>query len=619
MEDYLKDILLDISNELLKKKLTEQEKIDYIYPIISKQPEIINLNNTQNKYSFANIVYLSIQHCPGLFEKISKDSLFNIDYQAKTKEGFTLLHSAIQSSENINTFKLLYDKVANNEKFIEELKNQQSKSSYDKSYLLDFAISSQNIEAINFLNQRDFDINKISTELYSNYFYNFELFKTILDSGFDVNTDFGLDYNYNTETHIIDYLTPSDLTKPKSNITNHPSLYIEELSKHGLNFSLFDKFSKSEFISKYDDPNLYHEIKKYGFKFKEDNIEDFMILANTYWSNADSINRLKQFDVNLSVDIGGFNIFSFIYDHIHATSQYQGHNITEEIKMLEMLLKDGIKPSYNSYVADYNFLNKDTDDQRRKITFSDFIENREVCEQLPDMTQIARESSYFAFSDLCVNIPATESFQQQEDTYSKKDVLSLLDYYIHLFNSDYKYIEVKHYIPDYEIILCKIERLFSTKNVQLSHEEIINKRDEFLNVLVNNPEKLQIHYKYFIDNKNEINSEQLHSYLKNSEALTLNWFKECIDAHVTKNTSFKNDFLECNKKIMDTYPISDQQLLTIYDTLLQKYQKNIKQFRDYYKQNPIEQILIFKSELEKKILYNDLSGSIKAKPTTKRL
>lgn len=631
MTTDIKETIHFLNNELMKKKLTSEEKIANIYPVLIENPELININSSQSKYNNASIIYNSIIHCPELFDKIKEEPLFKIDYNNLNKDGLSLLHAGILAHSE-NRFKEVYQKI--NPEILIQLKDSYAKNNeWDSVFLLDYAIKENLPHIINFLSDNGFDINNIlkhdSSPLVNSIREGrLSTFQAILGSGFNINKSLeddiqNFDEHYINNVHLIDYMDHKMMEyhyfkknpdlKKQDEIKTVRLQFLETLYEYGYDFSVLNKYKKNDFISKFYDDYFYQKVKKYGFKLDSNNNEDFFIISQQFNGSVASASKLKNFDVDLSANAHGFNIFSFVFDNIYKTKEYQGATISEEIKVLKFLLKEeNLKPDYNSYVANYRKLNGDKDDYYREQFLDDILDTVEDIEKLNDKN-LRVLSTLQTFSQLLTKSPDKYSIFLSEESYSNKDVINLCDYWIEYFKQ-YEFINKNSpNLSEHNCILSSVSELIN-KNTDVIFKE---KKDEILDILVNKDSSIIINYSLF---SLQYNNSLLINYIQSNNDRKFDWVQNYIQDYIAENDSIDIPFNEKVQKIFNNNNIDSNYLINIYDKLLSSSQyKEGKKYYKEYKENPREKLLILKSNAEKEILSNDLTENSLKNQNKKRL
>ncbi|HCJ8468511.1 TPA: hypothetical protein NV714_002265 [Escherichia coli] len=631
MTTDIKETIHFLNNELMKKKLTSEEKIANIYPVLIENPELININSSQSKYNNASIIYNSIIHCPELFDKIKEEPLFKIDYNNLNKDGLSLLHAGILAHSE-NRFKEVYQQI--NPEILIQLKDSYAKDNeWDSVFLLDYAIKENLSHIINFLSDNGFDINNIlkhdSSPLVNSIREGrLSTFQAILGSGFNINKSLeddiqNFDEHYINNVHLIDYMDHKMMgyhyfkknpdLKKQDEIKTVRLQFLETLYEYGYDFSVLNKYKKNDFISKFYDDYFYQKVKKYGFKLDSNNNEDFFIISQQFNGSVASASKLKNFDVDLSANAYGFNIFSFVFDNIYKTKEYQGATISEEIKVLKFLLKEeNLKPDYNSYVANYRKLNGDKDDYYREQFLDDILDTVEDIEKLNDKN-LRVLSTLQTFSQLLTKSPDKYSIFLSEESYSNKDVINLCDYWIEYFKQ-YEFINKNSpNLSEHNCILSSVSELIN-KNTDVIFKE---KKDEILDILVNKDSSIIINYSLF---SLQYNNSLLINYIQSNNDRKFDWVQNYIQDYIAENDSIDIPFNEKVQKIFNNNNIDSNYLINIYDKLLSSSQyKEGKKYYKEYKENPREKLLILKSNAEKEILSNDLTENSLKNQNKKRL
>lgn len=631
MTTDIKETIHFLNNELMKKKLTSEEKIANIYPVLIENPELININSSQSKYNNASIIYNSIIHCPELFDKIKEEPLFKIDYNNLNKDGLSLLHAGILAHSE-NRFKEVYQQI--NPEILIQLKDSYAKDNeWDSVFLLDYAIKENLSHIINFLSDNGFDINNIlkhdSSPLVNSIREGrLSTFQAILGSGFNINKSLeddiqNFDEHYINNVHLIDYMDHKMMgyhyfkknpdLKKQDEIKTVRLQFLETLYEYGYDFSVLNKYKKNDFISKFYDDYFYQKVKKYGFKLDSNNNEDFFIISQQFNGSVASASKLKNFDVDLSANAYGFNIFSFVFDNIYKTKEYQGATISDEIKVLKFLLKEeGLKPDYNSYAANYRQLNGDKDDHYREQFLDDMLDMIEDIEKLNDKN-LRVLSTLQTFSQLLTKSPDKYSIFLSDESYSNKDVINLCDYWIEYFKQ-YEFINKNSAnLPEHNCILSSVSELIN-KNTDVIFKE---KKDEMLDILVNKDSSIIINYSLF---SLQYNKSLLINYIQSNNDRKFDWVKNYIQDYIAENDSIDIPFNEKVQKIFNENNIDSNYLINIYDKLLSSSQyKEGKKYYKEYKENPREKLLILKSNAEKEILSNDLTENSLKNQNKKRL
>lgn len=615
-EKELKETIDNLFKEMVKKKLTESEKIDLIFPIIEQNPEIININSGSERYNKANIIFNSFIFCPSLFDKIKNDNRFDIDYNQLNKNNESLLLPVIVHQPH------LYHEIKNNIN-IQPILNIQSErsqqSSFDNNYidnLLETALIHDKLDIAQDLIDSGANIHNINTGEYGSLVKSVisgkpETLEFILKNGIDPNIKLNNFYYYSEGESInLSDLFVSDILKykfesEKQRLIEASLKNIEILHKYGYDFSVLEKYSKSDFISKFSYIEFYNKFKEYGFKLPRSEKEDFLAFSKLYRFNAQEMQNLEAFDVNIESKVEDYGIFSLLVSRATSTSGYMGASLKSEIEGLHYLLDKNIFPLDNAYKDKHCY------DFRESEFLIDMISNQE---SLVILT--AENASAFNTFKTLVNFltvaPGQDAFSHEESPYSTENLLSLAQYleqfitkFISLYptGSNVSTVSEKniHIIDNLENVNTKLRKCAKEHN-----------QPEFVNI-ARNIYRAAFDSNILIDMTDLPDIEEdnllINDYTLSSRTKAEDWFKKVIRLQIYGSKFENNEFSLStrDKNIFDNICFSNEELISIYTDMVKKYSE--RDTKSHSVQEGIEFLKTKISLIEKELLNDNFNTS----------
>lgn len=585
-EKELKETIDNLLKEMVKKKLTESEKINLIFPVIEHNPEIININSGSERYNKANIIFNSFICCPSLFDKIKNDHRFDIDYNQLNKNNESLLLPVIVHQPH------LYHEIKNKMK-IETILNIQSErsrqSSFDNKYidnLLETALIHDKLDIAQDLIDSGANIHNINTGEYGSLVKSIvsgkpDTLEFILKNGIDPNIKLENFYYYSEGESInLSDLFVSDILKykfesEKQRLIEASLKNMEILHKYGYDFSVLEKYSKADFISKFSYVEFYNKFKEYGFKLPHSEKEDFLAFSKLYNFSPGEIQTLEAFDVNLESKVEGYGIFSLLVSRATSTSGYMGASLNREIEGMHYLLEKNIFP-FNTAYKDKHCYN--------------FRESEFLIEMINDEESLAiltpDNASHFNTFKTLVNFltvaPGQDAFSHEESPYSTENLLSLAQYiekfitkFISLYSTGTNVSSISetniHIIDNLENINEKLRKCAKDHN-----------QDEFVNIS-RKIYRSAINSNILIDMSDLSDTEEdnllIEEYTLSARKKAEHWFKRVMNLNFYSSEMQNNklSLSERDQDIIKKINFSKEEMITIYTDMAKTISaKNMK-------------------------------------------
>jgi len=579
-EKNLKEKIDNLLQEMVKKKLTEQQKIDIIFPVIEQNPEIININSGNERYNKANIIFNSLMFCPSLFDKIKGDDRFEIDYTQLNKNNESLLLPVIVHQPH------LYHEIKNKMK-IETILNIQSErsrqSSFDNKYidnLLETALINDKLDIAQDLINSGADIHNINTREYGSLVKSIvsgkpDTLEFILKNGINPNIKLDNFYYYSEGESInLSDLFISDILKykfesEKQRLIEASLKNMEILHKYGYDFSVLEKYSKADFIAKFSHIEFYNKFKEYGFQLPQSEKEDFLAFSQLYKFNAQEMQNLEAFDVNLESKVEGYGIFSLLTSRATSTSGYMGASLKSEIEGLHYLLDNNIFPFNTAYK------DKHSHDFRESEFLIDMINGEDTLSILTT-DNASPFNTFKTLVNFLTVAPGHGAFSHEESPYTTEDILSLAQYlekfitrFISLYPTGTNVSSINetdiHIIDNLENVNTKLRKCAKEHN-----------QPEFVNI-ARNIYRAAFDSSIFIDMTDLPDIEEdnllIHDYTLSSRTKAEDWFKRIIRLQIYGSKFEDNEFSLSirDKNIFDSICFSNEELINIYTDMVKKF------------------------------------------------
>lgn len=614
-----RNIVEDLLKEMVKKRLTEQEKIDIILPVITENPELININSGNEKYNKANLVFNSLIFCPALFDIISNNKNFLIDYKSLNQYQESLLFPAIVYQPQY--YQMIKNNI-NDESYMRLNSQRTNTNSFGFSEnLLETALQSENLEIAQDIIDNNQSIEGLSYDTYGALASSIinaksHILSFLLKNGVDANTELEHHHydNLYTELKLSDLINYDFLNIHRKNVLEMENMLsetlknIDILNEYKHDFSHLKKYTKSTFYNKFKEPQVYQRIKACGFSLPDDAEEDILIFNQLYSYNSEEFKVLEQFDVNLNSKINEYGIFSFMISHIISTSGYMGANITPELNGINYLLDLGIYPFDKLYKDTFSEVYGESDYLIEQINDKDSLS------LLYDQSRQHYLNAYDFFRNILKNHPGDSFLRDEMNTvYCERDLLKLAQYH--------------------EKILSKIKSEFF-EDLHLNSQTLYNNLSkcykhfdnrEFRNIGNNIylsliPTNHRLYVSELLETEGEY--EVAEAYLLSGRDKAIEWFKRSLVDKIS-NQQFKDgqiSFTQGEIKALDILSFTPEENISMYNEAINKLEKRSKQMshkNDVY----IEGINTLKtkvSEIEKNIL-NTIINPIKAQSKVNRI
>lgn len=349
-------------NELIKKTLNYDQKTRLIEDFISQNPDFdINENSTISKYHKANLVYLVIKYMPDYFTTLP---LKDIKFDSLSLNSESLIIPAIENNR-LDLAKII---IENNPDIVHQEDNQDN-------HPLSIALNNNFIKMADFLVENGADIKSIILDKHPIFYalknLNVEAFKKILDYGFNINTLFTGEYEWDIEEPkygILEFYNSGYFYHNKCKNKDIEKLtgdIIKICNNHGYNYESLKRIDNvRKYLMDKGYNNTHYELMKEGglniehLTKKEKAIQDILFIEDKVDTIYYEVHRNTKTDFSCYWDID----FLANYNNIdsatmlglktYQTKNYNGNSLNQEIIVINELIKMGFS-FRDSYAIDY--------------------------------------------------------------------------------------------------------------------------------------------------------------------------------------------------------------------------------------------------------------------------
>lgn len=355
-------------NELIKKTLSYEQKTRLIEDFISQNPNFdINENSTISKYHKANLVYLVIKYMPDYFQSLSfKD----IKFGCLSLNGESLLIPSIENNR-LDLAKII---VENNPEIVHQVDNQNN-------HPLSIALNNNFIKISDFLVENGADIKSIILEkhpiVYALKNLNIEAFRKILDYGFNINTLFLDEYEWDTEEPqygILEFYDSKHFYHNRAKINDVEKLtgdIIKVCNNYGYNYNSLIRIDnvRKYLMDKGYNHHHYELMKQGGLSIdhltkKEKAIQDILFLEDKVDTIYYEVHRNTKtdfscyWDIDFLANYNNIDSATMLGFKTYQTKNYNGNSLNQEIIVINELIKMGFS-FRDSYAIDYKKYNEE--------------------------------------------------------------------------------------------------------------------------------------------------------------------------------------------------------------------------------------------------------------------